>query len=139
MSRLTMQPVVLVTPVLLMMAMLVLTMAPAFASMTVNTIDPTATITPNGRHLLVSGPIQCTEGEKVRIEVSVTQSSTGAVGKGVWQSLCTAEVQQWSLKAATQGKNTFEEGSAHASAVGTTRERGKVTDARGWSRTITLV
>jgi hypothetical protein len=129
----------LVTVVLVMAAMLVLTMAPAITGTSDQTINRTATITSDGRHVLVSGPVSCTEGEKISIEVTLTQRSTGAVAEGVWQGSCTGERQQWSLKATTEGKNTFEEGSAEAVALGITKDHGEVTDAHQWFRSIRLV
>ena len=38
-------------------------MAPlAFARLVLNTIDPVAIVTDNGRHIIVTGPIACTRG-----------------------------------------------------------------------------
>ena len=36
----------------------------AFARMVVNTIDPVAIVTDNGRHIIVTGPISCTARER---------------------------------------------------------------------------
>jgi hypothetical protein len=52
---------------------------------------------------------------------------------------CTGGAQQWEVHAATQGKNTFEEGPATAVALGRTTTRGSVTDADQWLVEITLV
>jgi hypothetical protein len=47
-----------------------------------NTIDPVAIVADNGRHLIVTGPIECTHGERVELRVTVTQRETGAVAEG---------------------------------------------------------
>ena len=60
-----------------------LSIAPtAFARVVANTIDPQAIVTDNGRHLIVTGPIRGTAGERCFIRVTVTQRSTGAVAEG---------------------------------------------------------
>jgi len=46
------------------------------------------------------------------LRVTVTQRTTGAVAEGRTLITCTGGVQQWEVHAATQGKNTFEEGPA---------------------------
>ena len=36
----------------------------AFAGLSINTIDPVAIVTNNGRHIIATGPIGCTEGQR---------------------------------------------------------------------------
>ena len=52
-----------------------------FAKIAKNTIDPVAGVTDNGRHIIATGPIECTEGEKLSLRVTVTQRLTGAVAR----------------------------------------------------------
>ena len=109
-----------------------------------NTIDPVAIVTDHGRHIIVTGPIACTRGEKAYLEVTVTQRATGAVAEGRTQITCTGEILpgdilQWEVHAATQGKDTFGEGPATAVAIARTSERGHITDAHQWLVNITLV
>jgi hypothetical protein len=111
----------------------------AFARITANTIDPVAIVTDNGRHVIATGPISCTEGEQAYLRVTVTQRSTGAVAEGRTLFTCTETTQQWEAHASTQGKETFEEGPATAVAVAHTTGRGETTDADQWLVNITLV
>ena len=115
-------------------------MAPlAFARVIINTIDPVAIVTDHGRHIIVTGPIACTQGETAYLEVTVTQRDTGAVAEGLTRVTCTGNSQQWEVHAATQGKETFQEGPATAVAIGRTTSRGNTTDAHQWLVEITLV
>jgi len=112
----------------------------AFARITFNTIDPVAGVTDNGRHIIATGPIECTAGERLSLRVTVTQRSTGAEAEGRTLITCTGiHTQQWEVHASTQGKETFEEGPATAVAIGLTTLRGETTDAHQWLVNITLV
>ena len=130
-----------------MSAALVLTLAAVcvaplvFARVAYNTIDPVASVTDNGRHILVTGPIGCTVGERVYLRVTVTQRATGAVAEGNTFRTCIGEgvTPQWEVHASTQGKETFREGDATAVAIARTTSRGATTDAHQWLVNITLV
>jgi hypothetical protein len=111
----------------------------AFAFIMSNTIDPVAIVTDDGRHLVVTGPIACTASERAYVRVTVTQRATGAVAEGHTLLTCTGDTQQWEVHAATQGKETFQEGAATAVALGRTTDRGDTTDAHQWLVDITLV
>ena len=110
----------------------------AFARITANTIDPVANVTDHGRHLIVTGPIGCTENERAYLRVTVTQQATGAVAEGRILITCTGGTQQWEVHASVQGKETFEEGPATATALARTTDRGETTDAHQWLVDITL-
>jgi hypothetical protein len=102
-------------------------------------IDPVAFVTRDGRRLLLSGPVECTGGERAEVRVTVTQRSTGAVARGRAFITCTGDTQQWEIRATTQGKATFEEGDAIGVAFGLTHHRGQATDAHHWLVNLTLV
>lgn len=104
------------------------------ANMFRNTINPDVTMNANGRHLSVKGPIACSEGELLRIRLTVTQASTGALAQGYTSLDCSGDDVdlEWSLKAVTYGAARFEEGEAQACALGLTRLNGEVTDIRQW-------
>jgi hypothetical protein len=112
---------------------------PVLARLSVNTIDPTVIMSSNNRQVLVTGPIACTQGEKLSLDVMVTQRTTGAITKGVFQTICTGEIQRWEINTKTQGVVTLEEGTAVAWALATTRNDGVITDATQWSREVTVV
>jgi len=111
----------------------------AFARIAKNTIDPLAVVTDNGRHLIVTGPMVCTLGERAYLRVTVTQRSTGAVAEGGAVIACTGNTQQWQVLAAIQGNETFQPGPAAAVAIARTTSRGETTDAHQWLVNITLV
>jgi len=110
----------------------------AFARITANTMDPVAIVTDGGRHVIVTGPISCTGGERLHLRVTVTQRSTGAVAEGRTLDTCIGDTQQWEVHASTQGKATFEEGPATAVALGRTTDSDTTTDAHQWLVNITL-
>jgi hypothetical protein len=97
---------------------------PAFARIVGNTIDPIAIVTDDGRHLVVTGPIECTAGESAYLRVTVTQRATGALAEGRTLITCTGDTQQWEVHASRQGNETFQEGPATAVASGRTLARG---------------
>jgi hypothetical protein len=111
----------------------------AFAGMPFNTIDPVAIVTDNGRHIVVTGPIVCTESEMAYLRVTVTQRATGAVAEGRTRITCTGDTQHWEAHASTQGNETFQEGSATAVALGHTTAGGDTDDAHQWLVNVTLV
>ena len=111
----------------------------AFAGVSLNTIDPVAIVTDNGWHIIVTGPIACTESERAYLRVTVTQRTTGAVARGRTRITCTGDTQHWEVHASIQGKETFQEGPATAVAFGHTTLRGETIDAHQWLVDITLV
>ncbi len=113
----------------------------AFARRTVNTIDPVATITDNGRHIIVTGPFGLTDYEKSKLRVTVTQRSTGAAAEGVTHATGTGVTVpvHWKVHARRQGKNAFQVGPATAVAIARTDSHGVTTDAHQWLVNVTLV
>ena len=112
----------------------------AFAKVMQNTIDPVARVTDNGRHLIVTGPLRCDQSQRTPVRVTVTQRSTGALAEGQIFVDCSTTVQQWEVHAFAQGKETFEEGPATATALARTSiGHGESDDAHQWLVNITLV
>ncbi len=105
---------------------------PVFAAISNNTIDPTATLSADGRHVTVTGPIECTAGDTLVIRITVTEASTGAIGQGHSISPCTGEIQQFSVTATAVGAPSFAEGSGQACALGVTRRNRVNTDILQW-------
>lgn len=110
----------------------------AYARITVNTIDPGAIVSDNGHHIIATGPVTCTEGERAYLRVTVTQRSTGAVAEGQTRINCTGDLQQWEVQASAHGNEAFREGPATAVAVARTTSQGETTDAHQWLVDITL-
>jgi hypothetical protein len=111
---------------------------PALARIAMNTIDATA-IVEDGRHLLVTGPLECDLGERVHVLVTVTQRTTGAVAQGRGLLTCTGVEAPWSVEAEVQGRAAFSPGEATAVAIAWTVRRGVATDAHQWLVPITLI
>ena len=112
----------------------------AFAKVMQNTIDPVARVTDNGRHLIVTGPLRCDQSQRTPVRVTVTQRSTGALAEGQIFVDCSTTVQQWEVHAFAQGKETFAEGPATATALARTAiGHGESDDAHQWLVNITLV
>jgi hypothetical protein len=128
-----------VLPAMVITLASVCTVPMAFAGLAVNTIDPVAIVTDDGRHIIVTGPIECTESERAYLQVTVTQRSTGAVAQGRTRITCTGDTQQWEVHAALQGNETFQAGPATAVALAHTTSSGETTDAHQWLVDITLV
>jgi hypothetical protein len=118
--------------VALCMMMSLLLVQSASAVMFRNTINPDVTMNANGRHLNVRGPIGCDPGDLLRIRITVTQASTGAIAQGYTNYRCTGEDFEWTLKAVAYGAARFEEGEAQACALGSTRQGNTITDVRQW-------
>ena len=111
----------------------------ADARITYNTIDSTAKITDNGRGIVVTGPLQCSEGQPVDLRVTVSQRSTGAIAEGTARIRCTPDRAQWEVRITTQGNATFQEGPAIATALARSTQHGDPDDAHQWLVEITLV
>jgi len=111
----------------------------AFAKISLNTIDPITVVADNGRHLIVTGPINCTAGERAYLRVTVTQHTSGAVAEGGNFVTCTGALQQWEVHALTQGAASFTRAAATAVGLGSTSFRGKATDAHQWLINVALV
>jgi hypothetical protein len=112
---------------------------PGFANTNNNKIDTVAIVTDNGRRILLTGPVECGDGERADLRVTVTQRETGAVAEGHTFITCTGEPQRWEIDALTQGDQTFEEGPVVGVLAGRTVSRGETTDAHQWLVNITLV
>ena len=141
-TRLTRTPLRAAVLIVIVAALVGMMIAPvALARIMGNTIDPVAIVADDGRHLIVTGPIECTENQRAYVRVTVTSRLTGAVAEGRTVITCTGEgnPQQWEVHAATQGKESFQEGPATAVGLARTTDRGDTTDAHQWLVPITLV
>jgi hypothetical protein len=109
-----------------------------FAKLALNTINPVANVSENGRKLTVTGPIEGTLGEHCQLRLTITQRSSGAVAEGSAQILLNGNKQLWKVTANAQGASTFVERPATAVAMATTTSRGQTTDAAQWLVEVTL-
>jgi hypothetical protein len=112
----------------------------AFARIAYNTVDDVATVSGNGRHLIITGPIANDQQQRVAMRVTVTQRTTGAVAEGYTTFIGTVEEQQWRVKATTIGLRGFQPGPAVAVALAQSYTSPfKPDDAQQWLVNVTLV
>jgi hypothetical protein len=111
----------------------------SFAKLAANTIDPVGIVSDNGRHVVLTGPVSATSGDRVELQVTVTQRSTGAVADGIVFFTGTGEVTQWAVTAVTVGPAAFEPGPATVVALALTSVKGQPNDAHQWLVNVTLV
>ncbi len=98
----------------------------------VNTIAAGAML--EGAHVLATGIVACDAGERLRLELTVTQRTTGAIARGTTRGVCTGEVQEWPVRLERRGRARFVAGAVNGCALAVTSLRGKPTDAEQWCR-----
>ena len=111
----------------------------AFGRIVINTIDASALVVDGGRHLVITGPLSCTAGERAFLRVTVTQRETGAIAEGRTLVHCSGDIRQWEVHATVRGAAVFQLGLATASALARTSAHGDTTDSHQWLVNITLV
>jgi hypothetical protein len=82
-------------------------LTPAFARIVINTVDTVATLADNGRHIIVTGPLEFPAGERALVRVTITQRETGAVAEGATFVIGTGAVQQFEVRARLLGRMPF--------------------------------
>lgn len=111
----------------------------ADGSVRVTRFDPALSLNASGRRVFVTGTVECTQGEKVQLHLTISQRLTGAVAEGNWKGVCTGNPQVWETDAVTQADGKFQLGAAQAVGFGVTISQGKPTDAIQWFDDITLL
>ena len=112
----------------------------ASAGVSVQTMDPTATLSRDGRTVRVTGPIGCNQVERIKIVTRVTQRETAAHGVGTSEAACpTGTAGRWSATVKATGRYRFVPGEAEGVALAITRKGGRRTDAHQWLKALTLV
>jgi hypothetical protein len=101
-------------------------------------------ISQGGRFVDVIAEIECTPGERVRVEVTLSQGSRdfeeletdwpSALGHGRAHATCEGEgnTQHIPVRVIAQGRDTFVAGPATGSGLAITTHRGQRTDVRQW-------
>jgi hypothetical protein len=111
----------------------------AFGKVVFNTIDGAALVTDGGRHIVITGPLSCTAGERAFLRVTVTQRETGAIAEGHTLVRCSGDIRQWEVHATVRGAAVFQQGLATAAALARTSAHGDISDSHQWLVNITLV
>jgi hypothetical protein len=92
-------------------------------------VDDTATVTPSGQNVAVSGWVKCTSREIVEVRVTVVQDSTTATGRTHARCLGLTEVQLWTVHVSPRGPASFDASSTvRVDAWAVTRAQGERTD-----------
>lgn len=94
-------------------------------------VDDTATVTPSGQQVAVSGWVKCTEGQSAEVRVTVFQGSTGAEATGRTRARCLGQEdrQVWTVHVTTRGAAAFDPSSpVRVEAWAVTRSQGERTD-----------
>lgn len=100
--------------------------------------DRAALLANGGVTVLVSGPITCRVGDRVRIRATVSQASTGAVAEGLWSKGCTGRSMQWHITAIVTDGAHFSARGADGAGLAIIRRHGMPGSAIQWIRPLTL-
>jgi len=100
-----------------------------YGRIALNTIDPVATVSDNGRRIVLTGPIQNRCGRADLSAVTVTQRTTGAVAEGDRDSARHGRAATLGSPGQDARQGAFEAGPATAVAIGVTSDHGQTTDA----------
>jgi hypothetical protein len=112
----------------------------SFARVAVNTIDPVAVVSVDGRNVVLTGPLACDQNQTADLRVTLTQRTTGAVASGRIFFPCSTTTQQWEVEVRAKGRESFAPGEAAAVALARTVIGGGASDdAHQWLVNIILV
>jgi len=100
-------------------------------------INPFARLVQKGRHVQVSGPMECDDNLVLDTQVTVTQKASGARATGQTRTPCTAD--SFEVRAQSHGAERFELGrSVDVCAVGQFRDGETIVDTRQWCNEVLL-
>jgi len=101
---------------------------------------PTAAIARGGRIIRVGGPFICPNGATTDLDVTLTQTATGAVAKGQARVACADGETTFAAAASTVGDTAFLSGPpVTACGAAQVRSGGLVLESFQWCRDITLL
>ena len=102
-------------------------------------IDDVLPIAKGGARILVQGPLECPEGQRVRgLWVTATQETTGAFAQKRWRGKCTGTTQTWSL-VLKASERPFVPGPAEVCAAAVFERKGRAQFSKQWCVDATLV
>ena len=102
-------------------------------------IDDVLPIAKGGARILVQGPLECPEGQRVRgLWVTATQETTGAFAQKRWRGKCTGTTQTWSL-VLKASERPFVPGPAQVCAAAVFERKGRAQFSKQWCVDATLV
>ena len=98
-------------------------------------IDPAAEVSRNGRRAEVTALVNCPEGARFCVRLSLQQD--GAKGHGHAEGKCDG-LARAAVGVSAQGRARFDEGAADPSAVIEVRLKGELIDRQEWGRVVNL-
>jgi alpha-tubulin suppressor-like RCC1 family protein len=90
-----------------------------------------------GRVARVVALMNCPEGAKVHVEITLNQD--GVTGHGHGSGKCTGLLEEYEVTVPAHGRHGFEPGAAVASADAVVRDHGRILETQEWTRNIELV
>ena len=100
--------------------------------------DRAGVLVNRGAEVRLSGPVDCSVGDSVRVRATVSQLSTGAVAEGVWSKRCTGTTLHWHITAIVNDSVHFSTGRAAGVGLAVIRDHGVPGSAIQWIRPLTL-
>jgi hypothetical protein len=104
----------------------------AGARLLTNTFAATGVLGPQGRTAEVIVLVECTAGERLHVEVTLTQG--GVFGRGEAAGRCTGQLAEYPVRVAVRGAGGFSVGQAEACGFAVDRAQGRIVDTRQWCR-----
>jgi alpha-tubulin suppressor-like RCC1 family protein len=99
-------------------------------------VAPTAEILPGGRRARVTALVDCPQGDRVKITITLEQGATQ--GRGQIGGVCTGQLAEYALTIPARVPHRFEPGAAEATAIANVWGRGHAVSTDTWSRRVTL-
>jgi alpha-tubulin suppressor-like RCC1 family protein len=100
-------------------------------------IDPDVVLEHNDRVSTVTVVAACEEGQRLHVEVTLTQGTVAGVGVG--SGHCTGGLEDYPVTLPAHGRERFTEGVAEASAAAFIVDHGSVVDTQAWTRQVQIV
>jgi alpha-tubulin suppressor-like RCC1 family protein len=104
-------------------------------SFTLN-IDPQVAARANDRIATVQILAICDEGDRLHVDVTLTQASVTGRGQGAGR--CTGALEHYPVTVAARGPQGWLDGSARVEASAVIRQRGVVVEKPQWTRAVTI-
>jgi hypothetical protein len=104
-------------------------------SFTLN-IDPRVTAQANDRVAVVQVLAICDEGDRLHVDVTLTQASV--TGRGHGSGRCTGALERYPVTVPAHGPQGWLDGPGQVAASALIRERGSVVERPEWTRAVTI-
>ena len=104
-----------------------------------SSVDDNSQLSANATAVRVAGVVHCRTCSRFTLGVTVSQSSTGAVGQGGVRCLCHGVAERWILTARAREATKFRTGTARVCVWIIARgASGRAIDAQQWCEGVTL-